>query len=110
VDQICGISTGWSSTALTLAVAAMCVLWMWKSVAMQVAHALEQKRSQEALDDDYQRAIRLLNHMREMVVVKSQETLRGVEQQRLIDDAACFQEAIRRLQGADVGVKRREAA
>jgi hypothetical protein len=112
VDPVCSFSTDWSPTIFMIAVTGMCGVWAWKSLALQIAHALEQRRALEE-QYDHQRTTKYLSVMRDLAVAKSRETLRGYEKQRHIDEAACYQEAIQRLNGFDpseLKAKAREAA
>jgi hypothetical protein len=101
VNPVCNFSTDWSSTILMASVAGVCCVWTWKSLALQIAHSVERKRTMDA-QYDRERTLRHLAEMRKLALLKRRETLRGYEQQRLVDEAACYLEAIQRLQGVYV--------
>ena len=96
MDPACNLSIEWTNSVLTLTVAVICVVWAWKQVTLQISDALDKKRLIDD-QDEFGRVIRCLAARREASLTRAVDTIRSGEKQRLLEDAECFEDAIRRL-------------
>jgi hypothetical protein len=97
VGTVCSVSSDMLNAGLTVAFAVFCVVWAWKLVSQKIIKFLSVERA-TANADDFTCTIKLLRQRRERCLSKVfGGVIQGVDKQRAVEDAGCYEEAIRRL-------------